>query len=347
MNDSGNRKPAGPFTQTPLRTSSQPSRFLSGSATTPATTTGTPPRVAPAIRPAEANGAGSAARAKIYENLQKIEPGSREFAFTSQDFERVRALIHAHAGISLSPIKQDMVYSRLARRLRACGEARFSDYLDKLETNRNSREWEAFVNALTTNLTFFFRESHHFDVLRDFLRKASDGKRTFNIWCSAASSGEEAYSIAIAACEAFGSLNPPVKIIASDLDTQVLAHGERGVYGSDRTDRLSPDRLDKYFTREPGATGQWRVRSELRRLLTFRQLNLLERDWHLSGPFDAIFCRNVMIYFDKPTQHGILKRFVPLLRHDGLLFAGHSENFMHAAELFRSLGRTVYARADA
>ncbi len=324
MTDRDNRKPATPFVPKLPR----------------------PPAPLGATLPTSSRLAATAlAQAKMLEGLPKIESGPREFPFSPQDFDRVRTLIHKHAGISLSPIKQDMVYSRLARRLRACGETRFSDYLDKLETSKSSVEWEFFVNALTTNLTFFFREAHHFDMLRDFLRR-TDGKRTLNIWCCASSTGEEAYSIAITACEAFGNLNPPVRILATDLDTQVLAQGERGVYGADRVDKLSSERLEKYFVREPGADGQVRVRPELKRLISFRQINLLDRSWQVGGPFDAIFCRNVMIYFDKPTQHGILKNFMPLLRPDGLLFAGHSENFMHAAELFRSLGRTVYARAD-
>ncbi|WP_341678889.1 CheR family methyltransferase [Niveibacterium sp. SC-1] len=288
---------------------------------------------------------GANARAAVYDNLRRIEGGEREFLFTPQDFERVRDLIYKHAGISLAPSKQDMVYSRLARRLRACGDKRFSDYLDKLEKDRQGSEWEQFVNALTTNLTSFFRESHHFDVLADFLRKAP--RKPVKIWCCAASTGEEPYSIAITACEAFASLQPPVQIVASDLDTSVLAHGERGIYGMDRVDRLEQGRLERYFLKGTGElAGKAKVRPELQRLLSFRRVNLLEPNWLLQGPFDVIFCRNVMIYFDKPTQHRILERFVPLLQPDGLLFAGHSENFMHAADLFRSLGRTVYQRVD-
>ncbi len=341
MSEGARHKPGAPLPGWPTRTStSAPRRFDSDTVAAPLTGVARTTTFSSA-----ALDTGAAARAKLLDSLQKTESGIREFAFTTSDFERVRVLIHGYAGISLSPIKQDMVYSRLARRLRACGEQRFSDYLDKLESNRNSVEWQSFVNALTTNLTFFFREAHHFDMLRDFLRR-HDGRRRFNIWCCAASSGEEAYSIAMTACEAFGSLTPPVQILATDLDTQVLVQGQHGVYGSDRTDRLSPDRIDKFFLREPGQAGQFRARHELKRLLSFKQLNLLDRDWLVNGPFDAIFCRNVMIYFDKPTQLGVLKRFAPLLRQDGLLFAGHSENFTHAADLFRSLGRTVYARAD-
>ncbi|PTD95364.1 chemotaxis protein CheR [Pseudothauera lacus] len=268
----------------------------------------------------------------------------REFEFTTADFERIRALIHQHAGIALSPAKQDMVYSRLARRLRACGDRTFAQYLARLERDRS--EWETFVNSLTTNLTSFFREAHHFDILADYLRKVTE-KRPIKIWCCAASTGEEPYSLAITACEAFDTLTPPVQILATDIDTNVLAHGQRGIYRADRVERLSPQRLQRFFQRGTGVQeGHARVRPELQRLISFRRINLLEAQWAVQGPLDVIFCRNVMIYFDKPTQYTILKRFSPLLRPDGLLFAGHSESFMHAADLFRSLGRTVYALKD-
>ncbi len=271
--------------------------------------------------------------------------GDREFDYTERDFERVSALIYKRAGISLAPGKQDMVYSRLARRLRLKKLTHFHAYLDSLEGNHDPAEWEAFVNALTTNLTSFFREAHHFEILAQNLRKISE-KRPIKIWCNAASTGEEPYSLAITACEAFGSMTPPVQIIASDLDTNVLKHGEKGVYAIDRVERMDPERLQKFFLKGVGEQGGVvRVRPELQRLISFRQINLLDTRWPLQGPFDAIFCRNVMIYFDKQTQYAILERFAPLLRPDGLLYAGHSENFMHAAKIFRSTGRTVYARA--
>ncbi|MBL8489450.1 MAG: chemotaxis protein CheR [Rhodocyclaceae bacterium] len=272
-------------------------------------------------------------------------PPDREFNFGPADFERIRKLIYEQAGISLAPVKQDMVYSRLARRLRALGMSRFSDYIDHLEQG-DEAEWETFVNSLTTNLTAFFREAHHFDILARNLRERTH--RPLRIWCSAASTGEEPYSLAITACEAFDSLTPPVRILASDIDTNVLAKGEKGVYPLERVDRMSPDRLRRFFLRGTGSqSGQVRVRQELQQLIRFTRLNLLDPRWPaVEGPLDAIFCRNVMIYFDKPTQYSILKKFAPLLRDDGLLFAGHSESFLHAADLFRSLGRTVYERAD-
>lgn len=275
----------------------------------------------------------------------KLLPG-REFHFTAADFERVRALIYKHAGISLAPIKQDMVYSRLARRLRALDMGSFDQYLAYLEEGTHENEWETFVNSLTTNLTSFFRESHHFDLLQKQLLGLTH--RPLRIWCSAASTGEEPYSLAITACEAFNSLTPPVQIHASDIDTNVLKTAERGVYPVERVERLDPERLRKFFLRGTGTqSGQVRVRPELQKLITYSRVNLLDASWpSVKGPLDALFCRNVMIYFDKPTQFQILRKFVPLLHPDGLLYAGHSESFLHAAELFRSLGRTVYERAD-
>jgi len=265
----------------------------------------------------------------------------REFAFTSADFERVRKLIYDHAGISLSAAKQDMVYSRLARRLRETRTKTFGDYLALLERG-DKNEWEKFVNSLTTNLTSFFREPHHFPLLAEHLKKLQ-GRSPIKIWCSAASTGEEPYSIAMTVVETFGGFNAPVSIVASDLDTNVLAIAAKGIYGLDRVEKVSPERLNRFFLKGTGAQeGQYTVRPELRRMVSFQRLNLLEPNWAVRGPFDVLFCRNVMIYFDKPTQYKILSRFAPLMSADGLLFAGHSESFLHAADLFRSQGKTVY-----
>ncbi|GAB3389813.1 CheR family methyltransferase [Massilia agri] len=268
----------------------------------------------------------------------------KEFDFTRSDFERVRALIYQRAGISLAESKQEMVYSRLARRLRATGIQSFARYLDDLEAGRMGAEWEAFTNALTTNLTSFFREAHHFPLLADHLgalRRREGGPIT--IWCSAASTGEEPYSIAMTACEAFNTLTPPVQVIATDIDTNVLATASNGVYPMERVDKVGAERLKRFFLKGKGANeGMARVRPELRKLVEFRQLNLLADDWPVSGAFDAIFCRNVMIYFDKNTQRKILSRFVPLMKPHALLFAGHSENFLYVSDSLRLRGKTVY-----
>ncbi len=265
----------------------------------------------------------------------------KEFNFTRGDFERVRTLIYQRAGISLADSKQEMVYSRLARRLRATGIDSFSDYLNDLEGGRLGEEWESFTNALTTNLTSFFREAHHFPLLAEHLKKLRDGPIT--IWCSASSTGEEPYSIAMTACEAFNSLFFFFDMLSTDIDTNVLATGEKGVYGIERIDKLAPERARRFFQRGKGAQeGMVRVRPELRQLVSFKQLNLLADSWPLSGQFDAIFCRNVMIYFDKTTQRRILSRFVPLMKDHALLFAGHSENFLYVSESLKLRGKTVY-----
>lgn len=269
---------------------------------------------------------------------------AREFDFTKGDFQRVCKLIYEHAGISLSASKQEMVYSRLARRLRATGLGNFNDYLELLEQN-DEAEWEAFTNSLTTNLTSFFREAHHFPVLAQHVKRFKGEQ--LQLWCSAASTGEEPYSMAITLAEAFGTLRPPVKILATDIDTHVLETAQAGVYAMERLEKMAPERLRRYFLRGTGAqSGMARVRDELRALITFQPLNLLDAHWALRGPFHAIFCRNVMIYFDKSTQYAILRRFAPLLHADGVMFAGHSESFHHAADLFRLRSKTVYELAS-
>jgi chemotaxis protein methyltransferase CheR len=271
----------------------------------------------------------------------KIATESREFQYSYKDFQKIRRLIHERAGISLSEAKQDMVYGRLARRLRARGLKRFSEYLDLLRLG-DEAEWEAFTNALTTNLTSFFREAHHFPLLAQHAIRHKPG-RDFQVWCCGCSSGEEAYSIAITLAETFASLRPPVSVLATDVDTQVLRKAEEGVYPMERVERLGPERARRFFLRGTGVqAGQARVRPELRALVSFRPFNLLTSACPSSRPFDAIFCRNVMIYFDRVTQAVILRGFAPLLRANGLLFVGHSESLFHVSDMFRLRGRTVY-----
>jgi len=277
-------------------------------------------------------------------NEQSAVRAGREYDFTVHDFERVRKLIYERVGISLSASKQEMVYSRLARRLRSIGLGSFKDYLDLLE-NGDAAEWEAFTNSLTTNLTAFFREAHHFPLLAEHVRTRKS-RQPLQLWCSASSTGEEPYSMAMTMMEAYNSLSPPVQILATDVDTNVLATAERGVYAMERLEKMAPERLRRFFLKGSGSNaGAARVRQELRDMITFRQLNLLDDGWQVRGPFDAIFCRNVMIYFDKPTQYQILRKFAPLLARDGLMFAGHSESFHHAADLFKLRNKTVYELA--
>lgn len=271
----------------------------------------------------------------------------REFEYTDRDFARVRQLIHAHAGISLSPSKCEMVYSRLARRLRNHGIDRFTDYIDLLEReDRGGAEWQAFVNSLTTNLTSFFREAHHFPILEEHVR--SLGRRQIVLWSCAASTGEEPYSMAMAMVEHFRTWEPPVRILATDLDTNVLETAASGIYPEERVEHLSKERVKRFFMRGSGSNaGHVRVREELRKLVVFRQQNLLEPAWNMRGPFDAIFCRNVLIYFDGETQTRLLERFVPLMAPNGLLFAGHSENLQRVTDQFQLRQRTVYTLSNA
>lgn len=277
--------------------------------------------------------------------LKKQEHDVREFTFTKDDFVRIKALIYKHAGISLSDAKTDMVYSRIGRRLRALDMSSFKHYLDTLEQQNNADEWQAFTNALTTNLTSFFREEHHFPILAEQLVKLAANRRgqPLRIWCSAASTGEEPYSIAMTACEAFNSLKPPVEIIATDIDTNVLATASAGVYPLDRVKKMDETRVRKFFERGTGKhDGLVRVKKAVHELISFHQLNLLDAQWPFHDGFDVIFCRNVMIYFDKPTQGKIIDKFVTLMHEDSLLLAGHSENFLYVSDHLQLLGKTVY-----
>jgi len=280
--------------------------------------------------------------------LQQPTLREHEYDFTSKDFERVRKLIYKQAGISLSDSKREMVYSRLSRRLRALGLTRFDDYFHLLERGDDSNagdEMQSFVNSLTTNLTSFFREAHHFSLLAEQL-KILKGRERITLWCSAASTGEEPYSMAMTVAEQFGGYDTPVTILATDIDTNVLETARRGVYMQDRVEKMPPEQVRRFFLKGTGSqSGTVRVREELRNMVTFRRLNLLDDRWPVRGPFDAIFCRNVMIYFDKPTQYQILQKFAPLLHPEGLFYAGHSESFFHAADLFKLRGKTVYELA--
>ncbi|MDZ7922662.1 MAG: CheR family methyltransferase [Marinagarivorans sp.] len=268
----------------------------------------------------------------------------REFNYSEADFEKVREVIYKKAGINLSDSKKQLVYSRLARRLRALKLENFSAYLAYL--NDNETEQEEFINALTTNLTAFFREEHHFTILADYVKKFRHKTSPLRVWCAAASTGEEPYSIAISLAEAFGSYEPPVEIIASDIDSNVLREASTGVYSLQRLESLSLDRKKQFFLRGKGVNaGKARIVPELRKLIEFRKINLLDVTWPLSGSFDIIFCRNVMIYFDKSTQLKLLERMTKLLKPEGLYIAGHSESFSQAPHLVKLVGKTTYVLA--
>jgi chemotaxis protein methyltransferase CheR len=274
---------------------------------------------------------------------------AREFALSARDFERVRRIIFELAGIDLNASKHNMVYSRLSRRLRARGIDSFARYLDQLEGDPTftAQERQEFVNSLTTNLTSFFREQHHFPVFADFLQRGLAG-RPARVWCAAASTGEEPYSIAMTIVEALGE-NSPARVLATDIDTQVLACAGRGVYREQAAQACGAQRTRRFFLRGTGANaGMVRVRPEVARLVEFGQLNLLEPAWaslnRFGAPLDAVFCRNVMIYFNRATQRQVLERIASVLRPGGLLFAGHSENFTDCREWFVLRGKTVYER---
>ncbi|QRX84736.1 CheR family methyltransferase [Glaciimonas sp. PAMC28666] len=269
----------------------------------------------------------------------------RDFTLTDTDFSRVRSMIHQRAGIALGEQKREMVYSRLSRRLRELGLTEFTSYLAMLEADKHSDEWERFTNALTTNLTAFFREAHHFPLLA---AHAVNCPQPMNVWCSAASTGEEPYSIAMTLIEALGSRASSAKVLATDIDTQVLQKAAVGVYTMEQVSKLPQERLKRFFLKGTGAqAGKVRIRPEVAAMVTFTQLNLLSSQWAIKGPFDAIFCRNVMIYFDKPTQEKILERFTPLMKPHGLLFAGHSENFSYVNQSLSLRGQTVYELTSA
>lgn len=265
----------------------------------------------------------------------------REFAWTSADFVRVQALIYQRAGISLHDGKHAMVYSRLSRRLRETGYDSFKDYLGWLEKH-DGPEWQEFVNALTTNLTSFFREQHHFELLASHL--AAQAGRSWKMWCSAASTGEEPYSIIMTAIEALGN-NANVALTASDIDSKVLTVATRGAYRLDGLKGINAQRLHRFFMKGTGANeGLARIKPSLRAMVQFINVNLIRDDWPFRERFDVVFCRNVMIYFDAPTQRKVLERIHRVMVPGGLLFVGHAENFGESRDLFLLKGKTVYER---
>jgi chemotaxis protein methyltransferase CheR len=279
----------------------------------------------------------------------EVEARAREFHFTDSDFTALRILVKEMTGINLAESKRELVYGRVSRRLRVLGLSSFGAYRELLESGDGS-ELVAFCNALTTNLTSFFRESHHFDYLRDeFLapRRSAD-RRTerIRIWSSACSSGEEPYSIAMTIIETIPDWQQwDIKILATDLDSDILARAQRGCYNADRVKGLEPNRLARFFkeSRE-GAERTYQVTPELANLITFKQINLMH-DLPMSGPLDAIFCRNVVIYFDKDTQRELFARIAKLQRSGNLLFLGHSETLFKVSDEYALIGRTIYRRS--
>jgi len=270
----------------------------------------------------------------------------REFAYTRKDFDHLCQLVDRHTGIQLAEGKEDMLYGRLSRRIRKVGLASFKDYIRLLEEDESSDEFGEFINSVTTNLTSFFREEHHFDYLKKTLlpqlMKKNKVSRRIRIWSAGSSTGEEPYSIAISVAETM----PPgwdVKILATDLDTDVLLHGENGIYDDSRVEGLDKAVVKRWFTKSKSQAGKVRVKPELQELIHFRQLNLL-KPWPMKGPIDIIFCRNVIIYFDMPTKQKLMDRYADMLVNDGHLFLGHSEAMNNMSTRFVLDGKSVYTK---
>jgi chemotaxis protein methyltransferase CheR len=273
---------------------------------------------------------------------------SREFQFRDEDFNALRTLVRQQTGISLSEAKRELVYGRLARRLRALGLQSFSAYRDLLASDPDGPEMVEFTNAITTNLTSFFRESHHFEFLRDQvllpMLKRGPGQR-LRIWSAGCSTGEEPYSIAMTVRETVPeNVRTDIRILATDLDSEVLSRGRNGLYGEDRVKGLSAERMSRFFREQrDGSVSKYRVVPDLSELITFNQLNLMT-PLPMKGPLDVIFCRNVVIYFDKDTQRELFRKYAQLQRPGDILFLGHSESMFKVSDDYTLVGRTIYRR---
>ena len=269
----------------------------------------------------------------------------KEFLFTERDFKEIAALVYNACGIVLGEHKREMVYSRIARRIRERKLTDFSTYLAYLNSHKDE-EFDAFINALTTNLTSFFRESHHFDYLKKQLVPAllvqNKNSRRVRIWSAGCSTGEEPYSLAMALHELFPS-NWDVKILATDLDSNVLKKAHTGVYSAANVNGLDDALLKRWFLKSKDGES-YKVKPKLQQLISFKRLNLLQ-DWPMKGPFDLILCRNVVIYFDKDTKDLLFKRYAKILAPHGHLFLGHSETMGKEHTEFKNLGKTMYQKA--
>lgn len=277
--------------------------------------------------------------------------GEREFAFTRRHFEMIAGLLYQLAGISLAPHKTEMMYSRLARRLRALGLDSFDAYCTLLQSEEGAGEVGYLVNALTTNLTHFFREPHHFEHLAKVLlpqvreRQTYATKPRLRIWSAGCSSGQEPYTLAMVVNATLSDLRRwDARILATDIDTHMVDTARRGVYAPDSADGIPAPLRDRYTRRQhEGHETRIVMSDELRRLITFKALNLLEA-WPMHGPFDAIFCRNVMIYFDRAGRKQVIEGFAELLAPDGFLYLGHSESLYGVSGSFHQAGSTIYRR---
>ncbi|MCB1969794.1 MAG: protein-glutamate O-methyltransferase CheR [Geminicoccaceae bacterium] len=274
----------------------------------------------------------------------------REFILTDRDFTDIAKLVHDIAGIFLAPSKRQLVYTRLSKRLRILGLYSFRDYIDRLEGPDGDDELSFLLNAITTNLTSFFREVHHFDHMRGELgsRLKGGSVRRLRIWSSACSTGEEPYSIAITlARTGIHKRAIDAKILATDIDTNVLARARAATYPLEAFKTMTSSEI-RDFTVETGrgdAGGERRIAPDVARLVHCKQLNLMH-DWPMTGPFDFIFCRNVLIYFDAPTKAMLIGKFTDLLAEGGYLYLGHSESLVQQHPGLRLIGRTTYRRMN-
>ena len=270
-----------------------------------------------------------------------------EFEFTDSEFNRLRELVYARTGIALSDAKRELVYGRLARRLRKLKLASFAEYCQLVE-QPGSDEIQELTNAITTNLTSFFREGYHFEQLAaealPQLESERMATRRLRLWSAGCSTGEEPYSLAVVMRECLAHLaNWDVKLLATDIDSKVLATAAEGVYPAERFKGVSAERVRNWFPQLAGRPGFCAAAAELKSLITFKQLNLLDA-WPMRGPFDVIFCRNVVIYFDKATQRKLFDRMAEMQEPGGWLFIGHSENLHNVTQRYKLVGRTVYRR---
>ena len=274
---------------------------------------------------------------------------THEFTLTESEFDCLRGLVYEHTGIALSNAKRELVYGRLARRLRKLKLTSFAEYCALIES-RPAAEMQELTNAITTNLTAFFRENHHFEQLKSEvlprLQRSRCRTRRLRIWSAGCSTGEEAYSLAIVVQESLALLPDwDIKILATDIDSNVVAAGAAGVYGAERFKNVSDERLHRWFPPMAARPGYRAASDKLKALITFKQLNLFD-PWPMKGPFDVIFCRNVVIYFDKDTQRALFNRMVELQEPEGWLFVGHSENLFNVTGRYKPVGRTAYRRTN-
>jgi chemotaxis protein methyltransferase CheR len=268
--------------------------------------------------------------------------------FDDDVFIKFKELIYQEAGIKLTDLKKALIQARLSKRLRFLGIPSYRDYYRYLIDNYNDEKIE-FINAITTNKTEFFREGKHFEFMRDFCLPEFDsrGKKTIKIWSAGCSTGEEAYSIAITLREYYpAGKSPEIKILATDIDTNVLEKAFTGVYTLEQVKDIDVSVMKKYFLRGTGDNeGLFRVKDEIRNMILFRRLNLLDDAYPMKGKFDIMFCRNVIIYFDRPTQKDLFEKFSHYLDDDGYLFIGHSENLTSVSTRFTLQGHTIYRKS--